>query len=107
MIFKIPVEVTAYTARPEETDDTPTITASGQQVRLGIVALSRDLEHEFGLQFGDMVEIEGLGVFEFQDRMNRRIKRGVDIFFNSYRKAIQFGRKNGTLILTSTGNTDA
>lgn len=35
--------VTAYTPHPNETDNTPTITASMQKVRAGTVAVSRDL----------------------------------------------------------------
>jgi 3D (Asp-Asp-Asp) domain-containing protein len=100
MILEIPVEITAYTARPEETDSTPTITASGQTVRVGIIALSRDLEKEFNLKFGDMVELRGLGYFEFQDRMNKRMRHSVDIFMHNYDDAIRFGRKQGLLRLT-------
>jgi len=36
----IPVEVTSYNADEAQTDSTPTITASGERVREGIVALS-------------------------------------------------------------------
>ena len=68
-----------YNADEEQTDSTPTITASGERVREGICALSRDIEQEFGLEFGDKIFINGYGEFEFQDRMNKRIKKGVDL----------------------------
>jgi len=87
------LNVTAYTASVEETDDTPFITASNQQVRVGICALSRDIEKDFGLKFGDEIIIEGLGKFEFQDRMNKRLKKHVDIFMSSKFEAFKFGRK--------------
>jgi 3D (Asp-Asp-Asp) domain-containing protein len=89
----LPVEVTAYNADPKQTDSTPNITASGQQVREGICALSRDIEKEYGLKFGDKIEIIGLGIFEFRDRMNKRIKKGVDVFKKSLGEALQIGRQ--------------
>ena len=87
------LNITAYTASVEETDDTPFTTASNQRVRVGICALSRDIEKDFGLKFGDEIVIEGLGKFEFQDRMNKRLKKHVDIFMSSKFEAFQFGRK--------------
>jgi len=62
------VHVTAYTSAPEETDDTPFTTASGQTVRDGIVATNL-------LPFGTKIRIPkyfGERVFEVQDRMNVR-----------------------------------
>ena len=53
----IPVEITSYNADPAQTDSTPTITASGATVAEDICALSRDIEKEFGLKFGDLVYI--------------------------------------------------
>ncbi len=54
-VTKITVKVTKYNAVPEQTDDTPTITASNKTIKRGVVALSRDLEEELGLKFGDKV----------------------------------------------------
>lgn len=93
----IPVIITAYSPTPDQCDSTPLITASNQKVRTGIIALSRDIEKEFNLKFGDRVEIIGYGVFEFQDRMNKRWKRKVDIFFWERNRAIQFGKKYGKI----------
>ncbi len=76
--------VTAYTNRPEETDDTPDITASGRAVREGMVANNC-------LDFGQRVEIFGK-VYEVQDRMNRRYGCYVfDIFMFDLEEARGFG----------------
>lgn len=70
--------VTFYTPCEYETDDTPYITASGVRVKLGICAVSRDLER-YGFTFGKTIYVEGLGSFEVQDRMHSRWQRRVDI----------------------------
>ena len=94
-------EVTAYSARISETDSTPLITASGQKVREGIIAVSRDL-YSNGWTFGKKVIISGMGVFEIQDKMGRTRRKGkkrviqtksLDIFMGNTDKAIIFGRQ--------------
>jgi len=95
----VPVSVSAYNPCPLQTDSTPFITASNQRVRKGIVALSRDLEKEFGLKFGDKVHLLGIGTFVFADRMHRRWKRRVDLFKWSKKKAIQFGRQKAVMVI--------
>ncbi len=85
------VTATAYSPTPEECDNTPFITASGRRVRRGIIALSRDIEREFGVRFGDVLYLEGLGYYQFQDRMHRRWKRRVDIFHPTRQEAEDFG----------------
>lgn len=97
--IRIPVSVTAYTATPSQCDSTPHITASNIRVRLGIVALSRDLERQFDLKFGDKLVLEGLGVFEFQDRMHSRWRNKVDIFMFDYQKALHFGVKKTYMVI--------
>jgi len=102
----VTVEITAYNPLPNQTDSTPFITASLQRVKNGIVALSRDLEEEYDLQFGDRIYLildgEMIGPFEFQDRMNRRWKRRVDIFMWDKKDALKFGRKKGGLVIKRT-----
>ena len=78
--------VSAYTASEDETDDTPTITASGTSTRPGIVANNC-------LRFGDKVTIAGKE-YEVQDRMNKRYDCAhFDIFMESKDEAIKFGRQ--------------
>ena len=81
------VPMTAYTSRPEETDDTPFITADGSHVRDGIVAANF-------LPFGTKVripELFGDKIFEVHDRMNKRYPYKMDFWMENYDDAIQFG----------------
>lgn len=71
--------VTVYHPEESQTDDTPYISASGRFVYEGQVALSRDLFKK-GIKYGDKVEIEGLGEFVVEDKMNPRFKDSIDIF---------------------------
>jgi 3D (Asp-Asp-Asp) domain-containing protein len=98
-IRAIPVTVTAYNPVRSQTDSTPLITASNKRVRVGMVALSRDLEREFGFAFGDVVYLDGLGRFVFEDRMHCRKRRRVDIFMFNPREARKFGVKNSYLFV--------
>ena len=95
----IPVTITAYTPRPQECDSTPYTTAFMTKVREGIIALSRDLETDFGFKRGDEITLHRFGTFVFEDRMNKRWKRRVDIFFLSLKKAKQFGKRESFLII--------
>jgi 3D (Asp-Asp-Asp) domain-containing protein len=85
--------ITAYSPTEDQCDSDPLITASMTKVRIGIVALSRDLEKDYNLKFGDIVYIYGLGPFKFQDRMHKRWKKKVDVFMWSRKDALQFGRQ--------------
>ncbi len=76
-IRAIPVKVTADNPAGSQTDRSPFVTASNKLVRDGMIALSRDLEREFGVRFGDTVYPRGLGRFIFEDRMHRRKRRHV------------------------------
>ena len=86
----INVIITAYSSTPEQTDDTPFITAAGTTVRDGIIANNM-------LPFGTKIripELYGDKVFLVEDRMSR--KKGnyhFDIWFSSYREAKNFGAK--------------
>ena len=77
--------ITAYSSTIDQTDDTPFITASSQRVRKGIIACN-------DLSFGTKVEIEGLGMFEVQDRKNSRYVNGeIDIWMETREEALEFG----------------
>jgi 3D (Asp-Asp-Asp) domain-containing protein len=84
------VIITAYSSTPEETDDTPFITAAGTPVRDGIVANNL-------LPFGTKIKIPDLygnKVFVVEDRMNRRKGNNqFDIWFPSHPQAENFGVK--------------
>lgn len=80
------VAATAYNSMESQTDSTPWITASGTRCREGVIASNF-------LPFGTKVLIEGFGdrVFVVEDRMNRRYKQRIDIWFRDYSDARRFG----------------
>ena len=95
----IPVTVTTYNPVEAQTDDTPLVTASNKKVKEGMVALSRDLEEEFDLEFGDEVYLLGLGRFIFEDRMHKRWRRRADILMLSEEEARVFGVRCSFLVI--------
>jgi len=81
--------VTAYSSTPDQTDDTPFITASNTHVRDGIVAANF-------LRFGAKIRfptLYGDKLFIVEDRMNSRYDYRVDIWMRSREEAKQFGAK--------------
>ena len=87
------VTVTAYNPTTDQCDEDPLIAASMRKVRSGTIAVSRDLFDQ-GWVFGRKVRIEGLGIFEINDLMNKRFTQRIDIFMWDEGQARQFGRKN-------------
>jgi len=87
------VTVTAYNPTSDQCDDDPLIAASMRKVRAGTIAVSRDLFDQ-GWVFGRKVRIEGYGIFEINDLMNKRFTKRVDIFMWDEDQAKQFGKKN-------------
>lgn len=80
-------EVTGYSSREEETDDTPFITASGATVHWGTVATN-------GYQFGTKIRFPELykdKIFVVRDRMNARYENRLDIWFPEHKRAVRFG----------------
>ena len=86
------VTATAYTARKEECNAQPWITASGTPSRVGVIAVSRDME-ELGIGMGDVVIIKGMGLFRVEDRMNKRWEKRVDILHANLQAAKLFAKK--------------
>jgi 3D (Asp-Asp-Asp) domain-containing protein len=77
---------TAYTAIVPQTDSTPTITASSQKVREGVVANNC-------LPFGTRIKVNNR-IYEIQDRMNEKYRcDNFDIFIWKHSEAIGFGRQ--------------
>ena len=89
-VKKIEVVATAYSSTPDQTDDSPFITASNKYVEDGIIANNM-------LPFGTKVRIPGLygdKIFTVEDRMNRR--KGdyhIDIWMPDRPSALDFGVK--------------
>lgn len=96
LFFSKLVEVTVYTSRPQETDNTPWTTANNTSVRPGGIAVSRDLFQELG-GFGVTVILKGYGVFVVNDVMNERFTNSVDIWAGDLKAARKHGRQETTL----------
>ena len=99
-IFSTEVTVTAYTARTKETDADPWLTADMSLATVGMLAVSRDLLNKFGLYYGQIVILEGYGVFRVSDTMNKRFTKRVDILMAHPRAAWRFGKRKTTLTWT-------
>lgn len=87
--------LTAYSSTPDQTDDTPFITASGTRTRDGIIASNF-------LAFGTKVripEIFGDKVFTVEDRMAKKHSDKIDIWFPERHLAKKFGVQEAEVIV--------
>lgn len=84
------IALTAYTLK--ECYHNKGKTASGEFVKPGMIAVSRDLERK-GLKLGTKIKISDMGTFVVKDRTSRRNRGNVDIYMHSYKKALRFGRQ--------------
>lgn len=90
IVSKIRVVVTGYSSTPEQTDDTPFITAANTMVRDGVVAANF-------LPIGTKIKLPDLygeKVFVVEDRLHPRKYYVVDIWFENYWEAKEFGAKH-------------
>mgnify|MGYP003805318899 CR=1 FL=1 len=90
------IDVTAYTLT--ECYHNKGVTASGEMVRPGIIAVSRDLEKK-GMKIGTRVRIGALGTFVVKDRTHWRNRGNIDIYMTSYKEALKFGRRKYTFVV--------
>lgn len=93
------VWVTAYSSVPEETDDSPFITATNKTVRDGFIAANF-------LPFGTRVKIPkyfGDKIFIVEDRMSRRKDNFMDIWMPTKEKALAFGIHQTSVIVIEMG----
>lgn len=89
------VLATEYTSTPEQTDDTPFITADGTYVHDGIIAANFYVNGK-KVPFKTLVRIPdifGDKIFEVRDRMNSRYTNNIDIWVADINVARQFGAK--------------
>lgn len=86
--------VTAYTNRPQETNDCIKTATMEQAVPGWTVAVSRDLIH----WLGGRVYIEGVGVRRVNDLMNVRHKRTLDLLVGTVDEAVEWGKKERTIV---------
>ena len=89
--------VTAYSSMPDQTDNTPFITANGDTVHDGVIASNI-------FPFGTRLQIPSLfgkKIFTVEDRMNSRIKNTLDIWMPTKQKALDFGVESADIIVLS------
>jgi 3D (Asp-Asp-Asp) domain-containing protein len=93
--------VTGYSSTPDQTDETPWLTAWSTQTRPGVIALSRDLLRTFTdgapFDYGDRILVAGVGVFLVEDTMADRWTSRADIWFPTRQQAQQWGRRETLL----------
>jgi len=84
--------ITAYSSTPEETDDTPFVTASGSYVGGGVIANNC-------FSFGTVIEIEN-EFYEVQDRMSERYDcERFDIWKEGKKEALEFGKQTKEVVI--------
>ncbi len=87
--------VTAYNVGdPRQTDDTPCISANGENICIALVNGEMRCAANF-VPLGSRLYVDKIGVCLVTDRMNKRYRNRVDIAMqkDEYRKARRFGRQ--------------
>lgn len=97
VVFRDMVTVTAYTPVEMKCKATNCITASGVPAKEGTAAISRDLEKR-GVRFGDRLFLNGIGSFVVRDRMHKKWTKRIDIYMDSYDRAVRFGKKKTLMV---------
>ena len=96
------VQISAYTSTPDQTDASPFITANGEHVYWGGVAANIIDTDGRNIPFGTKIMIPKLfgdQIFTVNDRMNRRYRNNVDIWFHDITDAREFGRKTIEVVI--------
>lgn len=119
------LRATGYNSHESQTDATPDITSTGARTRFGIVAASRDLLG-FDLPYGSLVRIRDLGAFHtgngvgafqslldsqqlfiIEDTMHPRKQGQIDVWFDEYRTAVNWGVRKVEVELVRYGRDGA
>ena len=87
---------TGYSSSPDETDDTPFVTASATKVRWGIIATN---DFPFGTKLR-IPDLFGSEIFVVEDRMHKRFtdRNRLDVWFPSKKEAVHFGVNNDVVV---------
>jgi 3D (Asp-Asp-Asp) domain-containing protein len=115
------VRATAYNSLESQTNSQPFITATGARTRWGIVAVSRDLLQS-ELPYGSLVRLHdhgnyhsgrGAGVFQslldatdvfiVEDTMHPRKRNQIDVWFQDYASAVNWGVRKMTVEVVRYG----
>ena len=102
------MQVTSYQSIRSQTDGSPNFTSIGDRTHRGGVAVSQDLLCPVGkhctrnvsmfckpekLHYRDYIYIQGLGIFEVNDCMNKRYKNRLDVWVASQAEEKAFHSK--------------
>lgn len=82
---------TAYNAVPEQTDADPCTTASGYNICEQSVFPRIAASNIY--KFGTIIHVDGYGRFTIEDRTSRKYSDRIDLLFERYEDAIQFGKR--------------
>ena len=82
---------TGYNAVKEQTDSTPCQTSSGYEI-CAEGPLPRIVASNV-YRFGTILDVEGYGQYEVQDRTSDKYGTRIDMLFKTYEEAIRFGKK--------------
>jgi 3D (Asp-Asp-Asp) domain-containing protein len=94
--FDINVYATAYTARVQECDPTPNVTAIMEKPKAGwTIAVSHDLIYLLGKK----VYIKGIGVRRVNDLMNERYTKRIDILMGNLKESKRFDNRKVQLVV--------
>lgn len=104
ILMNMRVTATAYSASAQECNSEPWLTTSMTLSRVGVIAVSRDLE-AMGLTMGKTIIIEGMGAFRIEDRMNARWVQRIDILHGNQKAASLFGIRSVTIKWLQGGST--
>lgn len=91
--------VTSYQAIPAQTKPTclnrhQCETSIGDGITQFGVAMSQDLLKSGQVHYGDVIEVEGIGLRVVNDTMNKRHKRHVDLLVFSYAEEHKIGTQH-------------
>ena len=98
------VVASAYSSTPWQTDSSPFITANGEHVYWGGVAANIIDTSGRNIPFGTRIMIPDLfgdQIFTINDRMNRRYKNNLDVWFSDTADAREFGRKTIKIVIVA------
>lgn len=101
-VATLTVQASAYTSTPGQTDSTPFTTANGEHVYWGGVAANIIDANGRNIPFGTKIMIPKLfgdQIFTVNDRMNRRYRNNVDLWFHDITDAREFGRRTIEIVV--------
>lgn len=88
------VVITSYNNDPNQTDDSPNVTATNRGVREGIVAVSYDFINKGQIHYGDLLYIDCFNKWYLvEDTMNKRFTKRVDVFLFDKEKSNKINKK--------------